>query len=383
MTEALKENPAETRSIEEESASTIIRDKKKSDYTESPRFGPEKKTALEIYPIRRLGEITIEPAHWLGDMFLEEGTAGALIGEMEAGKTFVAVDFALSVATGTPWHDRAVTQGSVLYIAGEGRKGVLRRVLGWAKFHHVDRSLIPFYVPDYSINLSDGKMMNTVRLALKEIVKKAGKPKLIIVDTWATCLGADENSTADTMAGLSALRSLADPYGSAVLILHHVGHGDKTRGRGSSSLPSNMDMIHIVEKGRDGIIRLVNLKSRDTETSPPMAFKLKPIELEIKNDQGRQETTAVLEDIDYDSAKGPKEVTGRRQLIALGCLRTLIADREKEGIAPVDVKVFVDEWRNACLGKSSLGGSRAFSQTRKTLLDAKKVIEEEGYVCLG
>lgn len=94
-------------------------------------------TALARFPIQRLGEIGVKASRWLGDHFLEEGTVGALIGASGVGKSFLALDFALSVATRIPWHGRNVVKGPVLYIAGEGRYGILRRARGWAIAHQL------------------------------------------------------------------------------------------------------------------------------------------------------------------------------------------------------------------------------------------------------
>lgn len=224
-----------------------MRDPFHEDIEALDKLDAKRKAALERFPIKRIGDIKIEAPHWLADRFIEEGTTGALIGESGAGKSFIAVDIALSIATGIPWHGHAVVQGPVLYIAGEGRGGILRRALGWARVNDKSMGLIDFYVTPGPIDLSNDEAMEDVRFALEAVFLQVGKPKLIIADTWATSLGADENSTADTVRGLSALRSLAEPYGAAVLIVHHVGHGDKSRARGSSALHAALDMVHLIE----------------------------------------------------------------------------------------------------------------------------------------
>ena len=60
---------------------------------------------------------------WLGRNCLS-----MLYGPSNAGKTFVALDLAMHVASGKPWRGYRVNGGSVLYIAAEGGAGVRNRL---------------------------------------------------------------------------------------------------------------------------------------------------------------------------------------------------------------------------------------------------------------
>ena len=54
-----------------------------------------------------------------------------MYGAPGAGKSFVALDMALSISTGTPWQGIPTRQGKVLYIAGEGVGGLGKRLKAW------------------------------------------------------------------------------------------------------------------------------------------------------------------------------------------------------------------------------------------------------------
>lgn len=345
-----------------------------------------KAAALQNFPIRRIGEIEIEPPSWLGEQFLEEGTIGALIGESGVGKSFLAIDFALSIATGIPWHDRNVRKGPVLYIAGEGQKGIRRRALGWLIAHNLmeECQQIPLYLTPGPINLNNTECMKMVKCAIHAIFDSRDTPKLIILDTWATCLGADENSTVDTMTGLDALRTLVAPYGAATLIVHHVGHGEKGRARGSSALHAALDMAYLVEKGDNGIVRLTNTKSKDSELTPLMAFKMECIDLGLDSVLGKKETTLVPEMVENISKIASKEATGIRQRKALDCLQSLIETirdkEERKGNTLNDVRISVTDWKKAF--KKNGGNNVGFCQVKKSLLDLGVVIQEGEYVFL-
>src|SRR3546814_108548 len=66
------------------------------------------------------------PPNWIVDGIAETDSFCVLFGDPESGKSFMAMDWACCVATGTPWKDRKVKKGPVLYINGEGQHGVNR-----------------------------------------------------------------------------------------------------------------------------------------------------------------------------------------------------------------------------------------------------------------
>src|SRR4051812_37793236 len=72
-----------------------------------------------------VGELLeLPPPEWLIEGVIESSALGVLYGPPGCGKSFAALDWALSVATGKAWHGREVRQGAVVYVAGEGTTGV-------------------------------------------------------------------------------------------------------------------------------------------------------------------------------------------------------------------------------------------------------------------
>jgi hypothetical protein len=47
----------------------------------------------------------------------DEGALSVIYGESNSGKTFVALDKAMAVATGKPWNGKATKRGLVVYVA--------------------------------------------------------------------------------------------------------------------------------------------------------------------------------------------------------------------------------------------------------------------------
>ena len=76
----------------------------------------------------------------------------------------------------------------------------------------------------------------------------------------------DENSAADIGAFLNSVDMLRDETGAAVVIVHHAGHGDKTRARGSSAIRAAVDVEYSLTKTPEGVT-LECTKAKDFE--PP------------------------------------------------------------------------------------------------------------------
>jgi hypothetical protein len=80
-----------------------------------------------------VGDLEYRPPEYIVDELIEAETLGLIFGDPACGKSFLAVDIALSVATGTQFHGKDVRQGSVFFIAGEGHNGLARRFEAWSK----------------------------------------------------------------------------------------------------------------------------------------------------------------------------------------------------------------------------------------------------------
>lgn len=60
-------------------------------------------------------------ARWLVRNWIEAGSLNQLFGESGAGKSFVALDWCLSIATGQAWNGCTVQKGAVFYITSQAR----------------------------------------------------------------------------------------------------------------------------------------------------------------------------------------------------------------------------------------------------------------------
>ena len=92
---------------------------------------------------------------WRVEGLLPESGLVELYGPPGVGKSFLALDWALSIAAGTPWQERKVREGDVIFVCAEGSSGLLKRVIAWCK-QHLQEEPSRFWVVSVPVNLIKG-----------------------------------------------------------------------------------------------------------------------------------------------------------------------------------------------------------------------------------
>ena len=138
------------------------------------------------------GDLEIRDSIFLVADLIEAETLSLIFGDPGCGKSFLAVDIGLSVATGTPFHGRATRQGVVFVIAGEGHNGLARRFHAWAKDRGQSLQGVPLFKSERAAQFLDGASAKAVADAVAMLAETHGNPALIIIDTLAGNFGAGD-----------------------------------------------------------------------------------------------------------------------------------------------------------------------------------------------
>lgn len=195
-------------------------------------FKKEADAGAALYPLLTIGELVSRPPPtWLVARHIPETSVGFLYADPGAGKTFLALDLALSIAAGrSDWHGDAIhaTGRPVIYVASEGSFGMRNRILAWLKARECDAPA-GFLILERTINFMSSddvvKLMRTLRAVA------FGPPALIVVDTVSRALpGADENLQKDMTLFIRACDAVKEAFGCAVLGVHHAGKSGDMRG---------------------------------------------------------------------------------------------------------------------------------------------------------
>lgn len=193
-------------------------------------------------------------------------TVGALVAPGATGKSFWALEAAMSVACGASVESRAVggdlvglapaQAGRVIYFAGEDPEPALVcRVHAIGK-HLSVRARIAI-AENLTIEAIMGKRLNVMdREHLARVIRFCGNARLIVFDTLSRIHCLDENSNGDMAQLVATLDHVAASTGASVLYLHHVSKGSAREGltdqqqaaRGASALIDNARWCGFVAK---------------------------------------------------------------------------------------------------------------------------------------
>ncbi len=160
---------------------------------------------------------------------LHKGTRAMLGGVPKVGKSWAALDLAMSVATGTPWLKWPTVAGKVLYVDYELLEPVFAnrmRAMQAAKVQEFD-----------DLNFANFEVMNLCgnpvpfQTLVHTLVKrlKGQNYSLIIIDPLYQATGSKgENSPNAINQMCTLLGILSKQTGAAVLLVHHFSKGKNT-----------------------------------------------------------------------------------------------------------------------------------------------------------
>ena len=202
-----------------------------------------------------IGDVEIYNPKYLIDGIIEESSLVGLIGPSGAGKTFVALDMALSMATGKDYHGLFVKKGLAILSAGEGHLGIPRRVEAWCEYYEKSLKDANFAITSHAIELFNKESFDSFCMSIDALSIEKGNPVIIVIDTVARHMGGkDENSAKDMGELVRIADELKSKYQCSIVLVHHTGHAQKNRARGSTAYRGALDTeILIKANGTDNI----------------------------------------------------------------------------------------------------------------------------------
>ena len=335
---------------------------------------PEFRSRFGAVALERLDDKGIEHEHLVKGILTRQEVS-MLVGPSGSGKSFLATDTALRIARGVdlPAVTMAgrkvvprVRRGGVLYIAGEGARGLKKRLRAYLKHHEVEAADVPFVLLTLPVDLhSSDEHINALIEEAKHwaaiFMERFGVPlELVVVDTLsASTPGANENASDDMSRVLGRMHRLAIEANCAVQLVHHMNASGQ-RERGHSSLRANVDsVIEVVKHGElkdaDGrAIRIAKVtKQKDGEDGVSWRFVLPSVELG-RDAEGDPITSCVVAppriDGEEDEARGFKLTPTEEE-----AFHALMRAIDKKGmLSPEDAKacpsgeraVLYRDWRD-------------------------------------
>lgn len=269
--------------------------------------------ADSIFPLLDMDEIeALPPPQWLvHEMVIEDGLT-VIYGDPGAGKSFIGLDMSLRIAHGMDWHGVATKATGVLYIAGEGARGIGKRVKGWRMKHGMEGVDAPFLLLPVAVALLQADQRAKLLRTLDAAVQRAGfQIGLVVVDTVSRALaGAGENGADEMGTFVAACDAVRVHTSGAVMGVHHSGK-DKEKGmRGSTVLLGACDgTIRISKDGE--IVTLKTEKQKDAEEAEPIYMKMEKVTWATGLEE--EQTTLVPFRSEASAVNGAKDI-GKDQI---------------------------------------------------------------------
>lgn len=211
--------------------------------------------------VLRLAHVTPRmTSGWLVQDLWASQAVGCIGGNPKEGKTWIALDLAVSVASGTPCLGRFPVRerGPVLYFAAEDSPEDIRdRGCALADAHKVPfDSLLVGLIQEPVLRLDSAEDRRRLVVTLD-----AKKPRLLILDPFVRLHCADENSASQVTEILSFLRILQRQFAIAIVLVHHVRKsgasqpGQSLRGSGDIHAWGDSN-LYLVRQGEDRILHV-------------------------------------------------------------------------------------------------------------------------------
>jgi AAA domain len=258
------------------------------------------------------------PPDYLVEGLLQRQFFYSLTGKTGAGKTAIALLFAVLIALGRKIDGREFCRGRVLYLAGENPIDVQMRWVAMSQQLDFDPDTIDVYFSPGVFRISE------MERHINEEVKRLGGVSLVVVDTTAAYFeGNDENDNVQAGAYARMQRGLVGlPGGPTILALCHPvknATDDNLLPRGGGAYLNEVDGNLTVRA--DGVVVHLHWQGKYRgQDFAPISFQLKSGTHELlKDSKGRQLTTVTALPLSDAGEREIKDaaVTHEDQLLAI------------------------------------------------------------------
>jgi len=296
-------------------------------------------------------------------VFPESGFA-CIYGVSGGGKSFLAMDMALSMAEGRRWFGLRTKKAAVTYIVAEGQGGLKGRVIAWEEENK--RELpenVQFVLDDFYIGAD-----------VERLAKSIPTGSLIVIDTMnAVSAGLAENDAVDMGIIISNCKQLQKLTSGLVCLIHHCGK-DAAKGlRGHTSLIAALDAaIEVDRRGNNRVWKVV--KNKDGQDGQAYKFTLN-IRVVGKDAYGDDVTSCSVFASEEPARQEVKPLTPAQRY----GLESLEAALQAEGKSAVHVDVWRDHFYEKSTADSQEGKKKAFQRVRTDLKEIGKIFVTDDF----
>ena len=185
---------------------------------------------------------------WLVRNLFPAKSVNLIVGESQAGKTFLALDLAVAIASGRPFFGQPTTRGGVLYIAAEGILTIPGRLKAARQGVPPGEKLIAVIdqPPPNLMNESEiDQIIAVAKIFDEEMRQGTGLPlSAVFIDTLMSAFVISNwNEPGETTLAMKMLNRIKEGTGATVIGVHHHGKDPSRGAAGSYALTAAPDSI--------------------------------------------------------------------------------------------------------------------------------------------
>ena len=260
-------------------------------------------TVLEL-PVSRATDLELASCEhpWLVRQLWTRHAVGIVGGVPKSCKSWLGLDLAVSVASGTPCLGRfaVVDPGTTLVYLAEDALPLVRGRIDGLCLHRglslASLDLLVITAPSLRLDLAADQARLRATVARR-------KPRLLVLDPLVRLHRLDENSSADVSALLGFLRELQREHEVAIVLVHHMSKrrradlGQSLRGSGDLHAWTD-DSAYLTH--RNGSDRLVLVTEHRSAPAP------RPVELQlVSRADGSATHLEIVGDAPHDDGSDP------------------------------------------------------------------------------
>jgi hypothetical protein len=221
------------------------------------RFSVQKKSSEEDeacdcraqpLPVVRASDITTPDCQqsWLIERLWVHQAVGVIGGSPKSGKTWLALEMAVSVASGSACLETFAVHSPgpvILYAAEDSAEAIRMRLNTLAQLHKISLPQLDVRI----ITIDSLRLDRSDHQDRLEATLYLYKPALLVLDPLVRVHAIDENVAGQVAALLGYLRSLQRKTGTAVVLVHHVRKNASPAGSAGYNLRGSGDLYAWVD----------------------------------------------------------------------------------------------------------------------------------------
>ena len=307
----------------------------------------------------------VDNPDWLIKDVVEKESLMCIFGKPKSGKSFIAIAMAAAIAKGESFYGNESFSKPVMYVCGEGQRGVKRRLAAWQQ-GMFDLTGVPLYLSDRAVRVNDPDDFKMLELEIEALTQQVGEIGMIVIDTFQRNFVGNENSAEDVGNFINKLDGLISHYKCCVCLVHHTGHGNSDRGRGSSVMGASLDYEFKVDREDKAVgdnleeqmfVSFEQTLNKDGQGMSEKSFVFKEVEI---IGEGLNLTSGFLEETNIDFKTKKSDKLPMMQDRTLNALETVAYIKDNQNpqdqfMTPSDLEGYVKNKDNDNINANNIG----------------------------